>query len=79
MLRPDAVRSMRRGQTSWGRLEMDMVGERRFDIAVGGITSTVQRRLAFSFSRPYFVSGKTAVVRCDSPVRSPALRARIEV
>ena len=51
-------------QTSWGSLVADMTERGLFDVAVGGITDTLERRLKVGVSAPIAHSGKTLVVRC---------------
>ena len=51
-------------KTSWPGLQSDLQAD-RFDIAMGGITITLDRQKAGLFSTPVFSSGKTP----DRPVR----------
>src|ERR1700733_8921754 len=54
-------------KTSWSTLESDLEAN-SFDIAMGGITITVDRQKVGLFSSPVFSSGKTPITRCgDEP------------
>ena len=53
--------------TTWSELEDALVAS-AFDIGVGGISDTLQRRRAAAFSMPYIAGGKVLVARCDSPL-----------
>ena len=53
--------------TTWSELEDALVAS-SFDIGVGGISDTLQRRRAAAFSMPYIAGGKVLVARCDSPL-----------
>lgn len=50
-------------KTTWGTLAADLDAN-KFDIAVGGITRTLQRQQVGLFSDPYLSGGKTAIARC---------------
>jgi cyclohexadienyl dehydratase len=55
-------------RTSWPTLMQDFrVG--RFDVAAGGISITPERAAQASFSIPYHLGGKTAIVRCGTEIR----------
>jgi len=51
--------------TSWPTLMADLA-DHRFDIAMSGVSRTVERQRHGSFSRPYYVGGKTPIARCDA-------------
>ena len=53
--------------TTWSELEDALVAS-TFDIGVGGISDTLQRRRVAAFSMPYIAGGKVLVARCDSPL-----------
>jgi cyclohexadienyl dehydratase len=50
-------------KTTWANLMPDFVA-RKCDIAVGGISVTLERQKQASFSTAYMVNGKTPLVRC---------------
>ena len=50
-------------RTRWSTLIPDLQAD-RFDLAVGGISVTPQRRRAARFSRGYHSGGKTPIARC---------------
>jgi len=50
--------------TSWGALMGDLADE-RFDIAVGGVSVTLERQKKAFFSLPTMRDGKTPIARCD--------------
>ena len=50
--------------TTWGALMGDL-GDDRFDIAVGGISVTLERQKKAFFSLPTMRDGKTPIARCD--------------
>ena len=50
-------------KTSWSNLMADFTGG-KCDIAVGGISVTLDRQKRVAFSTPYMVNGKTPLVRC---------------
>ena len=50
-------------KTTWANLLPDFVA-RKCDIAVGGISVTLDRQKQASFSTAYMVNGKTPLVRC---------------
>ncbi|MDR8732098.1 transporter substrate-binding domain-containing protein [Burkholderia pseudomultivorans] len=49
-------------KTSWPNLTADFVA--KCDIAVGGVSTTLERQKRAFFTQPYVVDGKTAIVRC---------------
>ena len=54
-------------KTSWSMLKSDLEAN-SFDIAMGGITITLDRQKVGLFSSPVFSSGKTPITRCgDEP------------
>ena len=50
-------------KTSWSNLMADFTGN-KCDIAVGGISVTLDRQKRAAFSSAYMVNGKTPLVRC---------------
>jgi cyclohexadienyl dehydratase len=58
-----AVRFVR---TSWSTLVQDLQ-QGAFDLAVGGISVTAERRARAAFSVPYHHGGKTAIAACQGP------------
>jgi cyclohexadienyl dehydratase len=50
-------------KTSWSNLMADFTGD-KCDIAVGGISVTLDRQKRVAFSAAYMVNGKTPLVRC---------------
>jgi cyclohexadienyl dehydratase len=54
-------------KTSWSTLESDLEAN-SFDIAMGGVTITLDRQKIGLFSNPVFSSGKTPITHCgDEP------------
>ncbi|KVH50628.1 transporter substrate-binding domain-containing protein [Burkholderia diffusa] len=49
-------------KTSWSNLTNDFVA--KCDIAVGGVSTTLERQKRVFFTQPYVVDGKTPIVRC---------------
>jgi cyclohexadienyl dehydratase len=49
-------------KTSWPTLTNDFIA--RCDIAVGGVSTTLERQKRVFFSTPYAIDGKTPIVRC---------------
>ncbi|SAK42920.1 prephenate dehydratase [Caballeronia arationis] len=49
-------------KTSWSNLMNDFVA--KCDIAVGGVSTTLERQKRAFFTQPYMVDGKTPIVRC---------------
>ena len=62
--------------TTWSTLTDDLRAN-RYDIAMSGVSITVERATVGCFSRPYFSTGKTALTRCASP-RSFTTLAQID-
>ena len=50
-------------KTTWANMMPDFVAG-KCDMAVGGISVTLERQKQASFSMPYMVNGKTPLVRC---------------
>ncbi|SAK51869.1 prephenate dehydratase [Caballeronia glebae] len=50
-------------KTSWSNLMNDFIG--KCDIAVGGVSTTLERQKRAFFTAPYMEDGKTPIVRCD--------------
>jgi cyclohexadienyl dehydratase len=50
-------------RTTWPKLTDDFIA--RCDIAVGGVSTTLERQKHAFFTKPYQVDGKTPIVRCD--------------
>ena len=50
--------------TTWGALMSDLGGD-RFDLAIGGVSVTLERQKKAFFSIPYLRDGKTPIARCD--------------
>ena len=49
-------------KTSWSNLMNDFIA--KCDIAVGGVSTTLEREKRAFFTQPYMVDGKTPIVRC---------------
>nr|WP_057927952.1 transporter substrate-binding domain-containing protein [Burkholderia ambifaria] len=49
-------------KTSWSNLTNDFVA--KCDIAVGGVSTTLERQKRVFFTQPYVVDGKAPIVRC---------------
>src|SRR6202012_3624401 len=50
--------------TTWGAL-MVALGEDRFDLAMGGVSVSLERQKKAWFSIPYLRDGKTPIARCE--------------
>jgi cyclohexadienyl dehydratase len=50
-------------KTSWSNLMIDFIG--KCDVAVGGISTTLDRQKQAFFTQPIGVDGKTPIVRCS--------------
>jgi len=61
-------------KTSWAKLMDDFTGG-ACDIAVGGISVTLERQKRAWFSAPYMVNGKTPLVRCADVSRYQTVAA----
>jgi cyclohexadienyl dehydratase len=59
-------------KTSWPTLKSDLEAN-KFDIAMGGITITLERQRAGLFSAPVFSSGKTPITHCGEEARYETL------
>lgn len=62
--------------TTWPTLTEDLV-KGRYDIAMSGVSRTLERARIGFFSPPYHVGGKTPIVRCGDVARFDSL-ARID-
>ena len=58
--------------TTWPSLMKDL-GEDRFDIAMGGVSISLERQKKAQFSIPYLRDGKTPIVRCENKDRFQTL------
>ena len=58
--------------TSWPDLMADLRGG-AFDVAMSGVSLTVQRQLDGFFSLPYYTGGKTPIARCEDVARFASL------
>jgi cyclohexadienyl dehydratase len=61
-------------QTSWPSLMKDFEAG-RFDVAIGGISVTLDRQRKAFFSAPYMREGKTPITRCENKDRFATLEA----
>ena len=61
-------------KTSWSTLKSDLEAN-SFDIAMGGITITLDRQRVGLFSNPVFSSGKTPITRCGYEPKHDTLAA----
>lgn len=59
--------------TTWASLVEDLESN-RFDLALGGITRTLDRQTRANFSRPVFIIGKCALVRAGEAGRFATLQ-----
>nr|WP_294516501.1 transporter substrate-binding domain-containing protein [uncultured Rhodopila sp.] len=59
-------------KTSWPTLKSDLEAD-KFDIAMGGITITLDRQKVGLFSAPVFSSGKTPITRCGNETKYQTL------
>ncbi|MFL6699759.1 MAG: gamma subclass chorismate mutase AroQ [Vitreoscilla sp.] len=50
--------------TTWGAMMADL-GEDRFDLAMGGVSVSLERQKKAWFSTPYLRDGKTPIARCE--------------
>jgi cyclohexadienyl dehydratase len=50
-------------KTSWPKLTNDFIAS--CDIAIGGVSTTLERQRRAFFTEPYQVDGKTPIARCD--------------
>ena len=58
--------------TTWPSLMKDL-GEDRFDIAMGGVSISLERQKKAQFSIPYLRDGKTPITRCENKDRFQTL------
>jgi chorismate mutase-like protein len=58
--------------TSWGALMTDLAQD-RFDLAMGGISVSLERQKTAAFSIPYQRDGKTPIARCTDVARYQTL------
>jgi cyclohexadienyl dehydratase len=58
--------------TSWSTLTADLAAH-RFDVAMSGVSITLERAAVGCFSESYFATGKTAMTRCAARRRFDAL------
>jgi cyclohexadienyl dehydratase len=54
--------------TSWPKLMDDFLGG-KCDVAMGGVSITLDRQRRADFSTPYLVDGKSAIARCENVAR----------
>ncbi len=59
-------------KTSWPTLKSDLEAD-KFDIAMGGITITLDRQKVGLFSTPVFSSGKTPITHCGDEAKYQTL------
>lgn len=55
-------------KTSWANLMSDFMA-RKCDIAIGGISVSLERQKRANFSSAYMVNGKTPITRCEDVAR----------
>ena len=58
--------------TTWGALQSDLLAD-KFDIAMGGISVTLERQTTAFYSIPLLRAGKTALTRCTDRSRFGSL------
>ena len=58
--------------TTWGAMMSDLAGD-RFDLAVGGVSVTLERQKKALFSIPVLRDGKTPIARCEDTPRYQTL------
>lgn len=61
-------------KTSWANLMPDFVAG-KCDIAVGGISVTLERQRQAYFSAPYMINGKTPLTRCENVAKYQTIDA----
>lgn len=59
-------------QTSWKNLSADFADD-RFDIAMGGVSTSLQRQKMGLFSAPYLEDGKAPITRCADKDKFPTM------
>ena len=60
-------------KTSWSKLTGDFL--EKCDIAMGGVSVTLERQKQVSFSAPHMVDGKSAIARCSDVDKFQSLAA----
>jgi cyclohexadienyl dehydratase len=60
--------------TRWADLTRDLAAE-KFDIAMGGVSVTLERQKTAFFSAPYLRDGKTPIARCADQAKFATLAA----
>ena len=60
-------------KTSWSKLSGDFL--EKCDIAMGGVSVTLERQKQVSFSAPHMVDGKSAIARCSDVAKFQSLAA----
>jgi cyclohexadienyl dehydratase len=58
-------------KTSWSNLMTDFLA--KCDVAVGGVSTSLERQKRAFFTEPYQVDGKTPIVRCDDVAKYQTL------
>ena len=58
--------------TTWGAMMSDL-GNDRFDLAMGGVSVSLERQKKAFFSTPYLRDGKTPIARCEDAQKYQAL------
>jgi cyclohexadienyl dehydratase len=58
--------------TSWPHLMDDFLGD-KCDLAMGGVSVSLERQRRADFSEPYLVDGKTPIARCADAARFQSL------
>jgi chorismate mutase-like protein len=58
--------------TTWGTLMQDFAGG-RFDVAMGGVSVTLERQKTAFFSTAYLRDGKTPIARCENAAKFQTL------
>lgn len=58
--------------TTWGALMNDLAAD-RFDVAMGGVSVTLDRQRRAMYSVPYLRDGKTPIARCPDATKYAAL------
>ncbi|HZS85832.1 MAG TPA: transporter substrate-binding domain-containing protein [Stellaceae bacterium] len=61
-------------KTSWPNLMSDFLAD-KFDVAMGGVSVTLERQKKGLFSIPYLVDGKAAIARCADAGKYASLDA----
>lgn len=58
--------------TTWGTMMGDL-GDDKFDLAIGGVSVSLERQKKAWFSIPYLRDGKTPIARCDDAAKYQTL------